>query len=276
MKNRRNIRRRAAFATLATLVAGALSPMCASAQALSDEWKFRGSIYFWMPTFSGTTNLPGNNTADFDINVHTLWDTLKMGGMGSIEAQKGRWGAFADLIYLDLGAASATTRDGTIDGVPLPAEVTLNTNLDFKGFISTFAGSYRVQAEPGSSFDVFAGARFLWLDLTLNYGFSEDVGPFVGPNRTGSREASGTTWDGIVGAKGRVAFGDNREWFVPYYADVGTGQSKLTYQAAVGIGYAFSWGEVVATWRYLDWKEPGDKVDKLTVNGPQLAVAFIW
>ena len=34
--------------------------------------------------------------------------------------------------------------------------------------------------------------------------------------------------------------------------------------------------EAVATWRYLDWKEPGDKVDKLTVNGPQLAVAFIW
>jgi len=276
MKNRRNIRRRAAFATFVTLAAGALSPACASAQELSDEWKFRGSIYFWMPTFSGTANLSGNNTADFDINFHTLWDTLKMGGMGSIEAQKGRWGAFADLIYLDLGAASATTRDGMIDGVPLLEAITLNTGLDFKGFISTFAGSYRVQAEPDSSFDVFAGARFLWLDLTLNYGFSEDVGPFVGPNRTGSRKSLGTTWDGIVGAKGRVAFGDNREWFIPYYADVGTGQSQLTYQAQAGIGYVFSWGEVVATWRYLDWKEPGDKVDKLTVNGPQLAVAFIW
>jgi hypothetical protein len=133
-----------------------------------------------------------------------------------------------------------------------------------------------VQAEPGSSFDVIAGARVLWLDLTLNYEFSHDVGPFAGPNRSGSREVSGTTWDGIVGVKGRKALGGNHEWFVPYYADIGTGQSNFTYQAQAGIGYAFSWGEVVATWRYLDWKEPGDHVPKLTVNGPQLAVAFNW
>jgi hypothetical protein len=276
MKNRRTIGQLTAFAMFVTIVGGALWPACALAQELSDEWKFRASVYFWMPTFSGTANLAGNNTVDFDINFHTLWDTLKMGGMGNIEVQKGRWGAFADLIYLDLGAASAATRDGTIDGVPLPATITLNTNLDFKGFISTFAASYRLQAEPGSSFDVFAGARFLWLDLTLNYDVSVEFGPFAGPTRTGSRKSLGTTWDGIVGVKGRKAFGDNREWFIPYYADVGTGQSKLTYQASAGLGYAFSWGEVVATWRYLNWKEPGDKLDKLTVNGPQVAVAFSW
>jgi hypothetical protein len=276
MKSRRTIRQRAAGATFVAVAACALWPASVSAQELSDEWKFRGSIYFWMPTFSGTANLAGNNTVDFDINFHTLWDTLKMGGMGNIEVQKGRWGGFADFIYLDLGAASATTRDRMIDGIPVPVEVNLNTNLDFKGFISTFAGSYRLQAEPGSSFDVFAGARFLWLDLTLNYDLSTDVGSLQGPQRSGSRKSLGTTWDGIVGAKGRMAFGDNREWFVPYYADVGTGQSKITYQAAAGIGYAFSWGEVVATWRYLYWKEPGDKVDKLSVNGPQVAVAFNW
>jgi hypothetical protein len=229
-----------------------------------------------MPTFSGSANLAGGNTADFDIKFHTLLDTLKMGGMANIEAQKGRWGAFADVIYLDLGGANTTTRDHTIDGVPLPLTVSLNTGLDFKGVIATLAGSYRLQAEPGSSFDVFAGARMLWLKLALNYEFNTDFGPFVGPGRSGSRSASGTTWDGIVGIKGRAALGDDRKWFVPYYADIGAGQSQLTYQAQAGIGYAFSWGEVVATWRYLDWKEPGNHVPKLTVNGPQLAVAFSW
>ena len=116
----------------------------------------------------------------------------------------------------------------------------------------------------------------LWLKAALNYDFSEDVGPFVGPNRIGTRSTSGYTWDAIVGVKGRAGFGANREWFIPYYADIGTGQSQLTWQASAGIGYAFSWGEFVATWRYLDWKEPGDKVPKLTVNGPQLAFAFNW
>ena len=274
MKSSMNIRQLGAIALVVAVAV--LSPTYASAQALSDEWQFRGSVYFWMPTFSGSANLPGNNTADFDIKFHTLLDTLKMGGMGNIEAQKGRWGAFTDLIYLDLGGANTTTRDHTIDGVPLPAAISLNTGLDFKGVIWTLAGSYRLQAEPGSSFDVFAGARMLWLKLTLNYEFSQDVGPFVGPNRDGSRSASGTTWDGIVGAKGRMAVGDDRKWFVPYYADIGAGQSHLTYQAQAGLGYAFSWGEVVASWRYLDWKEPGDLVPKLTVNGPQLGVAFNW
>jgi len=271
----KRIRSQSLFA-IALLAAGALAPACASAQELSDEWKFRGSVYFWMPTFSGSATFSGNTTADFDIKFHTLLDKLKMGGMGSIEAQKGRWGAFADVIYLDLGGANTTIRDQTIDGVPLPTAVTVNKGLDFKGVITTLAGSYRLQAEPGSSFDVLAGARMLWLKLALNYEFSEDFGPFVGPNRSGSRSTSGTTWDAIVGAKGRAAFGDERKWFIPYYADIGTGQSQLTYQAQAGIGYAFSWGEVVATWRYLDWKEPGNHVPKLTVNGPQLAVAFSW
>jgi hypothetical protein len=54
------------------------------------------------------------------------------------------------------------------------------------------------------------------------------------------------------------------------------GQSNLTYQASVGIGHTFSWGEAVASWRYLTWKQPRDLVDRLTVNGPQFAVAFRW
>ena len=112
---------------------------------------------------------------------------------------------------------------------------------------------------------------------TLNYNFSTDVGPFVGPNRIGSRSVTGRDWDAIVGVKGRVGFGANREWFIPYYVDIGTGQSQFTWQGALGIGYVFSWGEVVATWRYLDYNtKSGDKLNDLTINGPLLGVAFSW
>jgi hypothetical protein len=276
MKNRMSIGQLGVVATFATVVVGALAPACASAQELSDDWKFRGSIFLWMPTLSGTAMVSGNNTTDFEVNFSKILNTLKMGAMGNIEAQKGRWGAFGNIIYLHLEGATATTRNQAIDGVPVPATINLNTDVDLKGVISTFGGSYRLLAEPGSSFDLVAGARYLWLDATLNYDLAVDFGPLAGPRRTGSRSASGTTWDGIVGVKGRQAFGDNREWFVPYYADVGTGQSKLTYQAWLGLGYSFPWGEVIASWRYLDWKEPGDTLDKLTVNGPQLGVAFSW
>jgi len=265
-----------AFAPLMVIVAGMLSPAYVSAQSLSDDWKWRASIYMWMPEITGTVNPGGNNPTDVDVNFRTLLDHLKMAGMANIEVQKGRWGAFMDFIYFDVGETKTTTRDHTIDGVPLPAAITLNTGLDFKAAVSTLAGSYRLLAEPDASFDVFMGVQALRLDTTLTYAFSDDFGPFVGPKRTGSRSASGTTWDGIVGAKGRMAFGDKRVWFIPYYGDAGTGDSHFTWQASAGIGHAFPWGEIVATWRYLDWQEPGNMVPRLTVKGPQLAFAFSW
>jgi hypothetical protein len=276
MQNPRTIRQLAAFAVFSTIVAQGLTPAPASAQAISDDWQFRGAIYLWTPTISGTANLPSNNTADFNLPFHKVWDSLKMGAMGNIEAQKGRWGGFADLIYLNLGAADATSRNHAIDGVAVPVTVDLNANLDLKGVISTFGGSYRVHAEPDSSFDVVAGARYLWLDVALSHSLNVDFGPFAGPGRTGSRKDIGSSWDGVVGFKGRETFGARREWFIPYYFDAGAGESNLTYQASAGIGHTFSWGEAVVNWRYLTWRQPGGPVGKLSVNGPQFAAAFRW
>ncbi|MBK6396605.1 MAG: hypothetical protein IPF73_19570, partial [Betaproteobacteria bacterium] len=48
----------------------------------------------------------------------------------------------------------------------------------------------------------------------------------------------------IIGVKGRYAFGADRRWFAPYYLDVRTGDSDLTWQAMGGLGYRFSWGDI--------------------------------
>ena len=99
----------------------------------------------------------------------------------------------------------------------------------------------------------------------------------MGPGREGNSEVKFDNWDGIVGAKGRLGFGPRREWFVPYYVDVGTGDSDLTWQGIVGIGYAFSWGEVIAAWRYLDYDfKSGQKIESVNLNGPAIGVAFHW
>jgi hypothetical protein len=82
---------------------------------------------------------------------------------------------------------------------------------------------------------------------------------------------------GIVGVKGRYAFGDERRWYVPYYADIGTGESKLTWQVAGGLGYAWSWGGVFAMWRYLDYNFKSDKkLQDINFNGPMLGATFAW
>ncbi len=264
------------------LGAGVLSAGIASAQTspqptLADEWKFRAIVYFWGANVSTTAKFPGGNTATSDLSLSDLLHNLKMTGMGAFEVQKGPWGAFTDVVYMNVGATKSTTRDGTIDGVPLPVGATLETGIGLKAWIWTLAGSYRVQSSLDQEMDVFAGARLLSLEPTLTFNFNVDVGPFVGPGRGGSRTVKANDWDAIVGVKGRFGFASNREWFIPYYADIGTGDSDLTWQASGGIGYKFSWGDTMLTYRYLDYNfKSSSKIENQTFKGPWLGAAFSW
>jgi hypothetical protein len=111
----------------------------------------------------------------------------------------------------------------------------------------------------------------------LGWSISGDIGPLPPASRAGSADLNQSVWDGIVGVKGRYTLGDDRKWFVPLYLDVGTGQSKLTWQISGGLGYSYSWGSVFTTWRYLDYKFPSGKgLDNISMSGPMLAVALQW
>ena len=159
----------------------------------------------------------------------------------------------------------------------IPAGVDLNADLEVKGWVWSIAGTYSLIATPEHSMQLLAGARLLDVEENLNYQFTGNIGalPLAAPG--GSSSVDESVWDGIIGVKGRVSFGANREWFVPYYLDVGTGESELTWQAIGGIGYAFKWGQVIAAWRYLDYKfKSGSAIESLNFNGPAIGVAFNW
>jgi hypothetical protein len=81
----------------------------------------------------------------------------------------------------------------------------------------------------------------------------------------------------IFGVRGRLAFGAKKTWFVPYYLDLGFGESDLTWQGIAGMGYAFRWGEVVAVWRYLYYDlQSGQAIADMNFSGPALGVTFRW
>ena len=282
MKMRNNLTHAVVAGAMVLVGTGVLSPANSAAQStststLSDDWKFRGIVYFWGANVTTKATFPGGNTASVDLSLSDLLNHLKMTGMGAIEVQKGPWGAFTDVVYMNIGASKTATRDGTIDGVPLPVGATLNTSLGLKALVWTLAGSYRVQSSPDLEMDVLAGARLLSLEPTLNFSFNVDVGPFTGPGRSGSRSVKATDWDAIVGVKGRVGFASSREWFIPYYVDVGTGDTQLTWQASGGVGYRFSWGDAMLTYRYLDYTfKSSSKLEGQTFKGPWLGAAFSW
>jgi hypothetical protein len=265
-------------ARAATLFAGTvLLSGAAAAQARADDWQFRAMIYGYLPDITGSTTFPAGTGSEINADADKIVGHLKFAFMGTLEAQKGRWGGFTDVMYLNVSGTTSGTRDLTIGGGALPAGVTANASLDIKGTVWTLAGNYRVLTSPDVAFDAFAGARLLSVKENLGWEFSANVGSVTGPGLTGGSEAKVDNWDGIVGVKGRWNFGANREWFVPYYVDVGAGDSNLTWQGIAGIGYAFKWGEVVAAWRYLDYDmKSGTKIESLNFNGPAIGVAFRW
>jgi hypothetical protein len=264
------------------IAAGALLPTSAAAQSAqtgqeSGKWQYTATLYGWLPSIGGKLAVPVESGGSINVDASQIIDSLKFTVMGTFDAHNGRWGVFTDVLYLDLGGNKSQTRDFSIGSIGLPANTTADLNLDLKGLVWTLAGEYRVVSDPAWTVDVLAGARLVDVKPTLGWSIYGDLGPIGIAGRSGSKEINESVWDGIVGVKGRYAFGANRAWFVPFYLDVGTGQSDLTWQGATGLGYVYHWGAVFAMWRYLDYNfKSGKAIADMNFNGPMLGVAFRW
>ena len=244
----------------------------------TDSWQFGLSIYGWFPDIAGETSFtqPGGSN-DFKIDIDDILDNLEFTLMGTFDMRKGRWGILTDLIYMDVGNSQTGTRDATIGGRSLSVDASANVDLDLKSWVWTLTGYYRALDQPGMTLDIVAGTRYLDVEQKVNWIVTGNVGSIPVPDRTGAAEAGLTNWDALIGLRGRFALGANNAWFVPYYFDVGAGDSDLTWQGIAGLGYAFHWGEVVAAWRYLYYDLPSDKaIDDMSFSGPAIGVTFRW
>jgi hypothetical protein len=265
------------------LAASALLPMPVAAQTTqsgwgAEKWQFTATLYGWVTAIDQTVNFPGDRgSTDVHVGMSDVLRALKMTFQGSFDVHNGRWGIFNDLFYADLGGVKSRTRDFSVGNIGLPASTETDLTLDIKTLIWTVAGEYRVGSDPAWTLDLLAGARMAQIKPTLGYSITGDLGPIVIPGREGSKQVDASIWDGIVGVKGRYTFGEGRKWYAPFYVDVGTGQSQLTWQIAGGIGYSYDWGSVFAMWRYLDYNfQSGKKLDDFSLNGPMVGVAFYW
>jgi len=259
----------------AFVIAASAAAIDAQAQMTpTDSLRFRASIYGWFPGLSGTTEFPsGASGPSIDVDAKDVLESLKMAFMGTLEVQSGKWGGLVDWVYADLGADKSGTRDFSIHGQTLPVGLNANLSLDIKTNIVTLAGTYSLIEKPEYSTGLVFGARLLNMDQTLNWAFN-GTGP-LGIARSGTTDISMTNWDAIIGVRGRARFGDDHRWFVPYYGDVGGGNSKFTWQAMAGLGYSFKWGDIIAVWRYLDYDfKSGEPVQSLTFNGVAVGASF--
>jgi len=235
-----------------------------AAESSAEDWRFGAVIYGWLPSVHGDLKYsPPGASGSIDVDAEQIIDNLQFTFMGSFEARKGPWSGFTDVIYLDLAgddSKSVSVADGA-------TRTLFNADLELTGWIWTLGGSYSVWQQGKSHLDLLAGARLLSLDTNL-----ELTGG--GPLQRGLKlSESVNLWDGIIGAKGRITLNDR--WFLPYYVDVGTGDTELTWQVMAGVGYEFDWGEVRLAYRYLAYDQSGDKLlQDIGFGGPKLGVGF--
>ena len=227
---------------LQAFLAGILIVGPALAQAeestADNDWQFAIAPYLWGAGISGKTQ----RGAPIDISFDDLFDNLESALMLSFEARKNKWMILADYINLDVAASKQ------------------QTTVDLKSKIIHIAGGYNLYQEK-SRLDLIFGARNLDLDIHISR-------PLV------SFSPSGNILDGIIGVKGQLVL--SNRWYLPYYVDIGTGDSDLSWQAIAGASFrAAKWVDLALVYRHMEWDLGKDKpVAELNFSGPAFGAIF--
>src|SRR5262249_16433904 len=126
----------------ASLCLAALFASPSSRAQGSDDWKFQAVVYLYLPSIDGETVFSGSGGGDSaGVDASKLLENLHLAFMGSFEADKGAWGLFTDVIYVDFGDSESPTRDFTLGGGALPVGVNASLRYDLNGWLWTLAGS---------------------------------------------------------------------------------------------------------------------------------------
>lgn len=242
--------------------------VASSRAQFSDEWQFQLVPWLWATAVTGDATVKGVS-ADFDVGFDDIFDKLSFGGMLEVEARKGRFGIYGNLVYADLSA------DNNIG--PLQIEVTTRLLMTGAGVGYRF-GPWQLDAEgsaAGPSFliEPILGIRYTYLDTKL-------VSNADRLNARGSKN-----WiDPVLGARAILQVSPN--WSVTALGDIGGFGigSDLSWQAAGLVNYDFDfYGEKNASvgigYRALgqDYSE-GSSRDRfeydVVYHGPVVALAF--
>ncbi len=243
---------------LIALAASFYGIAAAEETAQSEKWEFDAAIYLWGASIGGKTGTGG----DIDISFDDLLSNLEMAFMGAVGVRKGKWSLMLDAIYMDVKGTGSVTIP--VDELLLD----INGSLELTAWVFTPSVGYNLFKTERIYLDVLAGARYLYLKTDAKFNFSAPLPPIQKRDTV-----SDSIWDGIVGIRGQVNL--NKNWYLPYYADIGTGSSNITWQLFGGIGYRFKWLDLILAYRYMEWNfDDSNAFEDLTLHGPFIGVKF--
>ena len=270
-----NLRAAAIIACLSVLAAGN-----ASAQEVNlwdGQWHFSVTPYAWAPWMYTTVQLPpivGGGNPTIATEPSQYLKDVKVVALLEGSIQKGDWGIWTDLVYLNLQASPSRTEQIGLPGGDRTLPVSLALNAGARAAIWTLAPSYTAIHNDGGTLDVIAGIRYTSLRVSVSYELTAPPTPLM---RGGGFWPTRDGTDGIVGIKGTLRLSGDGKWYLPYEADVGDGSKNWQWNAILGVGYRFHWGDVTLACRNLTYQRSGDAVlEKVRMTGPAFGATFRW
>lgn len=156
-------------AAVATATAGEVQPpeMKETKPSLSEPWEFLIKPYGWTLGIDGDIGVKGI-TAPVDVSFSDLLPHLDWAAMLALEVRKGRWGVMADGLFAQLS-----------DVADASGQLYYNSNFKIQEGLAEAALAYRMVDNKYGFLDVFAGARYTYLELdvtaSINSGGIQNV-----------------------------------------------------------------------------------------------------
>jgi hypothetical protein len=212
-------------------------PVHASEPAPKDPWKYSLLIYGWLPSIDGTLKYGTSGSSDGQsVDASTLIDDIQTVFMGRFEVGKNKWSIIGDVIYLNLvDEKNDSVHVGL--GLGSGADIDVGARSELTGWLVSLSGAYNTIRTDRVTLDVLLGTRHFSLDTEVDLKITGPLPPSL-PGKKLSRSTD--IIDGIVGIWGNISL--IGKLYLPYHLDIGTGDSKFSWQAMTGVGYRFGWG----------------------------------
>lgn len=233
----------------------AASPFPAAASTDPDgDWEWLVAPYGWAASIDAdleTARPPSQSSAS--INFSNVVDKLDGAFQVHIEGQGDRFGLFTDFTYLGLSDSRSRDRFG------------IESDLDARLF--EFAGVWNPGEGRYRGLDLFAGLRYIDVDLTVQF---EPVNPVFPTVKVDPGESFN---DFMLGARYTWALAER--WSLTLRGDGSFGDTEGTWNASTVVQYRTGNGAWVFGYRHLDAEfEAGGNTTSITMSGPEIGYAF--
>lgn len=245
------VNKRAVWFSILMLLAGSVSAQ----EKSPDQWQYDFQVYLWGATIK-TTTVTGDSVV---MNFGDIVSNLDFVVMTTLGARKNKFSLLADVIYMDL--KDSQKHDEFLGHPVEDGKIKVGLN----SWVLNLIGGYNLVDNGKNVFDIAAGARYLDLNVDTTLKANDKKVKVGGGDKL---------WDGVVGIKGRHYYPDG--YYFNYYADVGGGDSKLTWQAVANFAYDYKKFTGIVGYRYLKWDfgHGSDVLDDMVIHGPY--VSAMW